>query len=431
LFKFTGSIPWNHIPYGDVPGYVEIYLHTGEFAHGQYPATGTPTLYAHSATLPSVSSYANRFTIKRNSMSGIADFTIYYSTGYRTGFIEYGSSTAISASIINGAYDDRHASYVRDYIKFYGEINVSDLPAYNEDPLEIVLSGGQDTTINNYAYGTFEMNSPYFDLMAGDDSTKLIEYDSNLYYYLDSDNMDQFESGDGEVLQTRFVPYVGRNINTDDKRVPTQLSAENRNFTLSLLQKDVYKYDLPLRTSTFRIVTSSSETYDLYYKLNFVPVLEEVSYTELMGAFAEHSLCFMYGFERLSDHNIQFAIPLVNYVNGKPLPTILFKKFTNDTTNKVYTNNINRVAFPLLLDVELNSKYYTYAIVFAELYSGTEVCNVNLDDVEIDHIEIYKDDTWKTARRNSDSNDNFAVLNILEDDNTGNIVPSSYYPLYM
>lgn len=424
LFKFTGSIPWNDIPHGDASDYIRIYLYTGEYAHGQYPATGTPTLYAHSAMLPNASSYANRFAIKQNSMSGMADFTIYYSTGYKTGFIDYGSSTTISASTINSSSDDRHGYYVSDYIKFYGEINVSDLPAYNEDPLEIVLSGGQDTTINNNAYGTFEMNSPYFDLMAGDDSTKLIEYDSNLYYYLDSDNMEQFDFGDGEVLQTKFVPYIGRNISTDDKRIPTQLSAENRHFTLSLLQKDVYKYDLPLRTSTFRIVTSSNETYDLYYKFNFVPLYEQYDYSTIMEAFKDNGFYFIYGFETLSDNYVQLAMAMANY-NGAPLSTFLFKKFTNDITNKVYTNNINRISFPLLVHIDTP---LSLAVVFAELYSETDVCSINFDNIEIDHIEIYKDNMWKIAKRSSNNSDNFAVLNILEDDNTGIIVPSTYFP---
>jgi hypothetical protein len=423
LFKFTGSIPWNHIPYGDVPGYIEIYLHTGEFAHGQYPATGTPTLYAKYIQ-PGIIGDDKYIKLRQWSTANKLEVNFTAGSGTVGVYKEYDSSaTSIEAWWLNNIRFG--TTPITNYMIFFGEINISEIPAYDSDEyLTVTLSGGQETTINNNAYGTFEMNSPYFDLMAGDDSTKLIEYDSNLYYYLDSDNIEQFDFCDGEVLQTRFVPYVGRNINTDDKRIPTQLSAENRNFTLSLLQKDVYKYDLPLRTSTFRIVTSSNDTYDLYYKFNFVPLYEQYDYSILMGAFKDNDFYFVYGFETLNDNNVQLAISEVNYDIG-PMPTVLFKKFTNDTTNKVYTNNVNRISFPLLIP---DATLLNFAIVFAELYSGTEVCNINFDNVEIDHIEIYKDDIWKIARRNTDNSDNLAVLNIFEDDNTGNIVPSTYYP---
>ena len=423
LFKFTGSIPWNDIPYGSVSGYIEIYLHTGEFAHGQYPATGTPTLYAKYIQ-PGIIGDDKYIKLKQWSTANKLEVNFTTGSGTATIYKEYDpGATSIEAWWLN---DIRFGTTpITNYMVFFGEINISEIPAYDSDEyLTVTLLGGQETTVNNNAYGTFEMNSPYFDLMTGDDSTKLIESDSSLYYYLDSSNMAQFESGGDEVLQTKFVPYVGRNINTDDKRIPTQLSAENRNFTLSLLQKDVYKYDLPLRTSTFRIVTSSNETYDLYYKFNFVPLYEQYDYSILMGAFKDNDFYFVYGFETLNDNYVQLAMPEVSYDVG-PMPAVLFKKFTNDTTNKVYTNNVNRISFPLLIP---DATLLNFAIVFAELYSGTEVCNINFDNVEIDHIEIYKDDMWKTARRNTDNSDNLAVLNILEDDNTGNIVPSTYYP---
>ena len=424
LFKFTGSIPWNDIPYGDISDYIRIYLHTGEYAHGQYPATGTPTLYAKYIQ-PGIIGNDQYIKLKQSSTTNklVVKFTAGGSSGISISKEYDPGATSIEAWWLN---DIRFGTTpITNYMVFFGEINISEIPAYDSDDyLTVTLLGGQETTVNNNAYGTFEMNSPYFDLMAGDDSTKLIEYDSILYYYLDSNNTLQFDFADGEVLQTKFVPYIGRNINTDDKRIPTQLSAENRNFTLSLLQKDVYKYDLPLRTSTFRIVTSSNDTYDLYYKFNFVPLYEQYDYSTIIEAFKDNGFYFIYGFETLNDNNVQLAIAMSNY-SGAQLSTILFKKFTNDITNKIYTNNVNRISFPLLLQMGADYTFSNLAIVFAELYSGTEVCNVNFDNVEIDHIEIYKDDVWKTAKRNSD---NFAVLNILEDDNTGTIVPSSYYP---